>query len=64
MSDDFCILCKKINYLIIVRGKAGGYGIQGVASTFVERIEGDYNNVIGLPLYKLTKTLKELICKI
>ncbi|CAH2016124.1 unnamed protein product [Acanthoscelides obtectus] len=31
-------------------GKAGGYGIQGIASTFVTRIDGDCNNVIGLPL--------------
>lgn len=43
------------------RGKAGGYGIQGVASTFVKRIEGDYNNIIGLPLYRITQKLKELI---
>ncbi|KAF5288613.1 hypothetical protein FQR65_LT11984 [Abscondita terminalis] len=42
-------------------GKAGGYGIQGVASTFVERIEGDFNNVIGLPLYQLTQKLKEML---
>lgn len=43
------------------RGKAGGYGIQGIASSFVEKIEGDNNNVIGLPLCSLTKTLKELV---
>ncbi|XP_031344323.1 uncharacterized protein LOC116171555 [Photinus pyralis] len=42
-------------------GKAGGYGIQGIASTFVERIEGDFNNVIGLPLYQLTQKLKEIV---
>ncbi len=31
-------------------GKAGGYGIQGAAARFVERIDGSVTNVIGLPL--------------
>ncbi|XP_018329209.1 uncharacterized protein LOC108739693 [Agrilus planipennis] len=42
-------------------GKAGGYAIQGLGSSFVERIDGDYNNVIGLPLYRLTQKLKEIM---
>ncbi|XP_050309830.1 dTTP/UTP pyrophosphatase [Anthonomus grandis grandis] len=42
-------------------GKAGGYGIQGLASTFVTRIEGDFNNVIGLPLCRLAFTLKRIV---
>lgn len=33
--------------------KAGGYAIQGRAARFVERIEGSYTNVVGLPLVEL-----------
>ncbi|MEM3396530.1 MAG: Maf family protein [Thermoplasmata archaeon] len=40
--------------------KAGGYGIQGKASLFVERIEGCYFNVVGLPVAKTYKMLVEL----
>ena len=34
------------------RGKAGGYGIQGLAGTFVVKMVGSYTNVVGLPLYE------------
>lgn len=37
--------------------KAGAYSIQGTASSFVEKLDGDYNNVVGLPIYKLSKYL-------
>ena len=37
--------------------KAGSYSIQGIASSFVEFLDGDYNNVVGLPIYKLSKYL-------
>lgn len=35
--------------------KAGAYAIQGLASVFIEGIEGCYTNVVGLPLYRLTR---------
>ena len=40
--------------------KAGSYGIQGGAALFCQRMEGDYYNVMGLPVCRLTQILKEL----
>ncbi|TWH00565.1 septum formation protein [Mesorhizobium sp. J18] len=34
------------------RDKAGGYGIQGLAGTFVVKLVGSYSNIVGLPLYE------------
>lgn len=39
--------------------KAGAYGIQQRGSKFVEKIEGDYFNVVGLPVCALVKLMKE-----
>jgi len=39
--------------------KAGAYGIQGIAAQYVRRIEGDYSNVVGLPLARLRQVLSE-----
>jgi len=40
--------------------KAGAYAIQGRAGRFIPRIEGDYFNVVGLPLSRVTQALAEL----
>jgi septum formation protein len=41
-------------------GKAGAYGIQGMAAKFVTYLSGSYTNVIGLPLYETECLLKGL----
>jgi septum formation protein len=38
--------------------KGGGYAIQGMAALFVEKIEGDYFNIVGLPVLALATELK------
>lgn len=40
--------------------KAGAYAIQGRAGRYIPRIEGDYFNVVGLPLARTTQALAEL----
>jgi len=40
-------------------GRAGGYAIQGLGAALVERIDGDYLNVVGLPAALLAKLLAE-----
>jgi septum formation protein len=40
--------------------KAGAYGVQGLASRFVTRIEGSYSNVVGLPVALVSTLLTEL----
>ena len=44
--------------------KAGAYGIQGKAALFVSRLEGDYYNVMGLPVCALTQRLRALGVKV
>ena|SRR5581483_10130208 len=39
--------------------KAGGYAIQGIASRWITRIEGDYSNVVGLPVALVYRMLRE-----
>ena len=40
--------------------KAGAYGIQGMGALFIQGIDGDYHNVMGLPLYRLGRMLARL----
>lgn len=40
--------------------KAAAFAIQGLGSLFIEKIDGDYFNVVGLPIFRLYQMLKEL----
>lgn len=39
--------------------KAGAYGIQGRFAAFIRGIDGDYNNVVGLPVGRLYQEMKK-----
>jgi septum formation protein len=39
-------------------GKAGAYGIQGMAASFIEEISGSYSGIMGLPLFETAQLLK------
>jgi len=43
------------------RDKAGGYAIQGLGAILVEKIEGSYDNVVGLPLRGLLKCIEGVV---
>ncbi len=63
-SVHFCELSEQRIARYIASGepmdKAGAYGIQGGAAGFVERIEGSYTNVVGLPLCETLRVLEEM----
>lgn len=53
-EEDIDILITKENVL----DKAGSYAIQGVAGSYIEKIEGDYDNVVGLPIKRVLQYIK------
>ena len=55
-SDDMII-----NYVRSKEGvdKAGSYTLNGISSVFVEKVDGDYFNVIGLPISRIYDVMKE-----
>ena len=40
-------------------GQSGAYAIQGIASRWIPRIEGDYSNVVGLPVALVWRMLRQ-----
>ncbi|RYG27961.1 MAG: septum formation inhibitor Maf, partial [Burkholderiales bacterium] len=42
------------------KGKAGGYGIQGIAASLVTEMSGSYSSIVGLPLYETAALLEGL----
>lgn len=46
------------------KDKAGGYGIQGLGAQFVEKVDGCYFAVVGLPLMKTQQMLKSLVSSV
>ena len=43
--------------------KAGAYGIQGAFAAYVKGINGDYNNVVGLPIARLYHELRKIFAR-
>lgn len=41
-------------------GKAGGYGVQGLAAAMIEHIEGTYSGIMGLPVFETAQLLRQL----
>lgn len=53
---------KEINTYVALKeplDKAGAYAIQGKGAFLIKKIEGDFNNVVGLPIFTLVEALKK-----
>lgn len=40
--------------------KAGGYAVQGLMARYIQKIEGSYSSIMGLPLFELSEALREI----
>ena len=69
---ELMVVCTKIEFVALSNseiewywqtqepvGKAGAYGIQGVASKYIKSMQGSYSSVVGLPLDEVQKILKK-----
>jgi len=45
-------------------GKAGAYGVQGLAAAMIEHIEGSYSGIMGLPVFETAQLLRQIGWKI
>ena len=45
-------------------GKAGAYGVQGLAAAMIEHIEGSYSGIMGLPVFEIAQLLRQIGWKI
>jgi septum formation protein len=41
-------------------GKAGAYGVQGLAAAYISKIKGSYSGIMGLPLFETAELLKQI----
>ena len=45
-------------------GKAGAYGVQGLAASMIEHMEGSYSGIMGLPVFETAQLLRQIGWKI
>ena len=51
-------ICAYVAQEVSWKGKAGAYGIQDAASVFIQGIRGDYYNVMGFPLFRFVREMR------
>lgn len=54
---------KMFAFVLIFSDKAGSYGIQKIGSTLIQRINGDFYTIMGLPIHRFASTLDKLYKK-